>query len=176
MMTVTFKLHQRWINHIRVDFPQDPESIATWLLGPTATHPSFVPCDHLTQQMDYRYRILQKRYLQSSSSEGYQRLIRRLSVIIVTYPPIARKLAQIPHYHASILLLTQNLLNEIIHYDLEVQRMIKWIGQITPDQALQEKLLLASLEEHCSQLIHNQPMILHRLRQFLRQEQVILSA
>ncbi len=176
MVNVTLKLYQLWKNRILVDFPQDPDSITAWLFGQPSANYSALSSHQLTQQMDYRYRILQKRYLKTSAQEGYKQLVRRLSVIIVEYPPIAQKLSQKSNYHGFILSLTQSILAEIVHYDLEAQRTIKWIGQLTSDTRLQEILLLASLEAYCSRLVNDQPVIIHRLREFLQQDQSALSA
>ncbi len=126
--------------------------------------------EKMTQLINYRYRILKKRYLNKSPQGGYQSLIKRLSLIILKYPPIERKIRHSANHQQFILRLTGQVLEYMLNHEPEVQKTLDWIGQCTHNPDLRAAFVLASLEEYCCQSVNHQPLLLHCLRHFLEEQ------
>lgn len=174
MVNLTIKLYELWKNRLSQDYPQEHTSIITWLMGcPDIQNP--LSSSEMTQLMSYRYETLKNRYLNTSSKQGYSRLVCRLSAIIIKYPPIEKKIGDNPQYQSLILNLTQQILENMITQDPEVQKILNWIKECTPNSRLREVFVLASLEEYCCQLVHCKPRILGDLGHLLEIQTVLVA-
>ncbi len=114
--------------------------------------------------MELRYCILQKRYLKATPQQGYQKLVNRLSLMLLEYPPIGRKFKRTARHRRYIVCLTQQILADILRNDTKIQTEIQWIEKFTDNSYLRQALLFAVLEEYCGRMIEDQPFLLHHLR------------
>lgn len=167
MLSLTLKLYDSWKHHLSQDCPQDYQSICTWLLSCPSDRLHRRSVYDINQRINYRYRILQKRYLGKSQKDAYHRLINRLLVIVSQHPLIPSQLKGETSLKSLLIDLIEQILTHLITHNLEIQKTIDHIGKCTPNADLREALLLASLEEYCCQLVNGQPMIIHDLRQLL---------
>lgn len=170
MINLTINFEDLRPNGLNLKYPREYHSIATWLKGRPEGHRTSLSSEKTTQLIKYRYEILKKRYLNQSPQGGYKRLIQRLAVIILNYPPIERKFNHSANRQQFIISLTGQVLEYMLKHNLEVQKTLEWIEQITNNPDLRAAFVLASFEEYCCQLVNQQPLILDCLRQFLEQQ------
>lgn len=89
-MAVVEKLRQDWQSQLQIGCPSlssaDQDSVISWLLGenPQRLEELLTAQFAVTQQaMDYRYRILQQRYLGVPPERAYRQLLQRLSSLFL---------------------------------------------------------------------------------------------
>ena len=163
------ELKRAWNSRLLKDFPhQNPEtrqSIIRWLLG------DLEPIESLTthqlksahKTIDYRYRILQRRYLEVNSTQIYRNLVNRLGSLIMLNIGVALSLER----QKAVATVLQEFIQEILTSDRSMQVQMLKIAQCTQNPHLRNVLLLSSLEEYCLQPIRNQPRLLHKFLTFI---------
>jgi hypothetical protein len=167
MVTLTLKLYKVWNHRLAQVYPQHHHSIATWLVGAIADHYYYLSETQISQLINARYQRLEKRYLNKDQKQGYQALISRLTAVIIVHPAIQRKIINNPAYTQEIMVLTQQILKDMIQDDPSVKKTLDWIKECTSNADLRNAFTLASLEEYACHKANNQPLILHYLRYFL---------
>lgn len=162
------ELTRAWNSRLLEDCPhQDPEtrqSIIRWLLGE-------VELERLTthqlksahETIDYRYRILQRRYLEVSPTQAYRNLVNRLGALIMINIGVALSLER----QKAVATVLQEFIQDILTSDRSMQMQMLKIAQCTQNPGLRNALLLSSLEEYCLQPIRNQPRLLHKFLTFI---------
>ena len=183
MAIVVDNLRHQWQSRLRSDFPDQPaahhESIVAWLLGDTLPDPDpagdsqLSPEQQQLQQraIDYRYRILCKRYLNVPQSRAYRQLINRLSSIFVVRNKVRTWIALSRDRYRSVTDVLQEVIQEMIRSDRHMQQQIELIGRCTSDPRLRNALMLTSIEEYCLRPIRNQPLLTYRFVNYLRRSQ-----
>lgn len=168
------KLAQNWRSRLLGDCPDQKnshESIILWLLGEDPER-----LEELTDQelamtekgLDYRWRILQQRYLGVPMTEGYNKLIRRLASLFLVRNKIRTWVALSRDRQRTVVDVLQEVVQELCQRDRYMQQQVAWIGQCTEDTRLRNALLLATLEEYCLRPVRNQPLLTYRFFNYLR--------
>lgn len=178
MNKLAAELEEFWNSRLRQDYPQrDPaqlESIVRWLLGEDVSRFESLSPQQLRvakQGMDYRYRILQQRYLFSSPSQGYRNLITRLGSLVMLRNKIRTWVALSRDRQRAVADVIQEVIQEMLNSDRYIQGQIQWITKCTQEKRLRNALLLTSIEEYCLRPIRNQPLLVYRFVNFLRRSQ-----
>lgn len=177
-MGVAEELAQEWRSRLETELPNHSvatrESIVNWLLG--ADPSRFDDLDpslrQITEQaMDYRYRILRQRYLDTGRDRAYQRLIQRLSSLFLIRNKIRTWIALSRDRQRSVVDVLEEVVQELLQNDTYMQQQMLWIYKCTKEPRLRNSLLLASLEEYCLRPIRNQPLLSYRFVNYLRRSQ-----
>jgi DNA-binding CsgD family transcriptional regulator len=177
-MSLDEELTQDWRSRIQADCPDQPpsaqESIIRWLLGEDLNRFNDLTPDQLAvarQAMDYRYRILQQRYLNASPESAYQKLIQRLGSLFLIRSKIRTWVALSRDRHRTVMDVLQEVIQELIQSDNYIRQQMYWITQCTSNPRLKNALILASVEEYCLRPIRNQPLLVFRFVNYLRRSQ-----
>lgn len=177
-MTLAEELQQTWRSRLQVGNPNlsssDRESIVSWLLGEDVQR--FEELDPAQvavakQAMDYRYRILQQRYLGIQPERAYRQLIQRLSSLFLIRNKIKAWVALSRDRQRTVMDVLQEVIQELMQSDNYMRQQTAWIAQCTNSPRLRNALLLASIEEYCLRPIRNQPLLVYRFVNYLRRSQ-----
>ena len=183
MTTVVEDIRSQWQSRLQSDFPNQPvaqrESIVCWLLGDTAQRLSPGERDRptaqqervLQQALDYRYRILCKRYLDIPQGRAHRNLITRLSSIFVVRNKVRTWIALSRDRRRSVTDVLQEVIQEMVRSDRHIQQQIQAIAACTSDPRLRNALMMTSIEEYCMRPIRNQPLLTYRFVNYLRRSQ-----
>ncbi|NJR51058.1 MAG: HetZ-related protein 2 [Leptolyngbyaceae cyanobacterium CSU_1_3] len=175
MATVAEQLAQDWYSRLEIECPEQSaanrESIVNWLLG--SDRDRFDELDRKDlkiskQAMEYRYRILQQRYLSKGRDSAYRNLIARLGSLVTLRNKIQTWIALSPDRKRSVMDVLQEVIQELLQSDNYMLSQIAYISQCTTEPRLKNALLFASVEEYCLRPIHNQPLIVYRFVNYLR--------
>lgn len=176
-ITVAQELEQAWRSRLAKDCLSQStatrESILWWLLGEDlARYNSLTPAQlEITKQaISYRYSILQRSYLNVSPQQGYRQLIQRLLSSSILRQKI-RDLFALTRDRQGTVNFLQEMLQELLQRDRYLKQQITWIAKCTSVPRLRNLLLLASLEEYCLRPIRNQPLISHRIINYLHRSE-----
>lgn len=177
-MAMVEELTREWRSRLQVDCneqsSQTQDSVICWLLGDNAQQLEDLPPDQLKityQAMDYRYRILQQRYLGVSPERGYRQLIQRLSSLFLVRSKIRTWVALSRDRRRTVTDVLQEVIQELIQSDRHIRRQIQLISACTTNPRLRNALMLASIEEYCLRPIRNQPLLVYRFVNYLRRSQ-----
>lgn len=177
-MTVVETLTQNWRSRLQTDCPKQPseshESIIKWLLGDDLERYEAMEVRDLKiaeQAMDYRYRILQQRYLGTPQQKAYQQLIQRLGSLFLIRSKVRTWVALSRDRRRSVVDVIQEVIQEMLQSDRHIQGQIRWIGECTTNPRLRNALMLTSIEEYCLRPIRNQPLLVYRFVNYLRRSQ-----
>lgn len=177
-MRLADKLANDWRSQLQTDCPEQSmahrESIIRWLLGEDLARFDTLSADQLAiaqQAMDYRFRILQQRYLGVGPERAYRKLIQRLSSLFLIRNKIKTWVALSRDRQRSVVDVLQEVIQELLQSDGYMQQQVTWISQCTSDSRLRNILLLASVEEYCLRPIRNQPLLVYRFVNYLRRSQ-----
>ncbi len=175
MANLASDLAQKWNSQLCSDFPSQSaasrESIICWLLGTDLERfETLNPMQmELAQQaMEYRYRILQHRYLGLGSQQAYRHLMQRLGNLVLLRNKIRTWVALSRDRQRTVLDVLQEVIQELLQSDRYMQQQIAWIAECTDDAKLRDSLLFASIEEYCLRPIRNQPLLVYRFINYLR--------
>jgi DNA-directed RNA polymerase specialized sigma24 family protein len=177
-MALAEELRQTWRSHLQDSNPNlsptDRESIISWLLGEDVQR--FDEMDSAQyavakQAMDYRYRILQQRYLGIQPERAYRQLIQRLSSLFLIRNKIKAWVALSRDRQRTVMDVLQEVIQELMQSDNYMRQQTAWIAQCTTNLRLRNSLLLASIEEYCLRPIRNQPLLVYRFVNYLRRSQ-----
>ncbi len=178
MARLADELAHDWLMRLSSDYPQlsqtTHQSITRWLLGENVERlDTLMPEQReiAKQAMDYRYRILQQRYLGVEPERAYRNLTTRLAGLVTLRNKIRTWVSLSRDRQRAVVDVLQEVIQELLNSDRYIQKQIAWIGQCTEDRRLREALLLTSIEEYCLRPIRNQPLLAYRFVNFLRRSQ-----
>ncbi|MCG5059895.1 MAG: HetZ-related protein 2 [Limnoraphis sp. WC205] len=177
-MTLATTLANRWRSQLQNDYPNHSsstsESIIQWLLGSNlAALESMTPTEQsaFEQGVNFRYRVLQQRYLDVSPEQAYRNLMKRLGSLVILRQKIQAWVATSRDRQRNVVDVLQEVIQEMLNSDRYLQQQLQWIAECTTDSRLRNALLLASLEEYCLRPIRNQPLLVYRFVNYLRRSQ-----
>lgn len=175
MDKVADQLEQDWQSRLLNDCPHQSiatrNSISRWLLGDNVERYNSLLPDQLgiaRQAMDYRYRILQQRYLGVGPEQAYRNLTTRLASLVILRNKIRTWVSLSRDRHRAVVDVLQEVIQELLNSDRYIQKQIAWIAQCTSDIHLRDSLLLTTIEEYCLRPIRNQPLLVYRFVNYLR--------
>ncbi|ACK67253.1 conserved hypothetical protein [Rippkaea orientalis PCC 8801] len=175
MIQVVSELENNWQTYLLEQAPdQTPEVrqiIIRWLFGEDQTRWETMTAEGLAiakQGMDYRYSILQKRYLDKPPTVAYRNLINRLGSLVVLRNKIQTWVSLSRDRQRAVTDVLQEVIQELLNSDRYIQGQIAWISQCTTDQRLRNSLLLTTIEEYSLRPIRNQPLLVYRFVNYLR--------
>ncbi|BAZ42172.1 hypothetical protein NIES4101_81400 [Calothrix sp. NIES-4101] len=178
MATVAEKLAQEWHSRLEVECPEQSavnrESIVNWLLGSDRNRLDELDRKDLEiakQAMEYRYRILQQRYLNKGRDVAYRNLITRLGSLVTLRNKIQTWVALSRDRQRSVMDVLQEVIQELLQSDNYMLSQMAYISQCTSEPKLKNTLLFASVEEYCLRPIRNQPLLVYRFVNYLRRTQ-----
>lgn len=167
-------LIQEWYSRLALAYPEQSDisrgSIVRWLIGNDLKRFAHLDSTELKisqQEMAYRYRILQQRYLGTAPERAYRNLITRLSSLVLLRYKAPTRFALNRDCQLVVIDILQKILQELLIKDIYVQEQIVWISECSADAHLRNALLLASLEEYCSRSIHNRPLVFYQFLNYL---------
>ncbi|OLP15824.1 hypothetical protein BST81_24180 [Leptolyngbya sp. 'hensonii'] len=177
-MTLAEEWAKDWRLRIQTDFPSQSsaavESMVRWLVGENPDRVTAMTGEERSiaqQAMDYRYRILQQRYLGVGPEQAYRRLIQRLGSLFLLRNKIRTWVALSRDRQRTVVDVLQEVVQELLQNDRYMQQQLNWIAQCTANPRLRNSLLLASTEEYCLRPIRNQPLLAYRFVNYLRRSQ-----
>lgn len=177
MTSVAEKLAEDWRSRLWREDPEHQssyESIIRWLLGENPERLNQLNDQELlviSQGMEYRWRILQQRYLGVPMTEGYNQLIRRLASLFLVRNKIRSWVALSRDRQRTVIDVIQEVVQDLCQRDRYMQKQVAWISQCTDDPRLRNSLLLATLEEYCLRPVRNRPLLAYRFFNYLRQSE-----
>lgn len=177
-MTLEEELTRDWQSRIQVDCPEQSvaarDGIIRWLLGEEPGRFQTLEPAQLTimkQAMDYRYRILQQRYLGVSPEAAYKILLQRLSSLFLIRSKIRTWVALSRDRRRTVMDVLQEVIQELIQNDKYIRQQMLWIAKCSSNPRLRNALTLATVEEYCLRPIRNQPLLVYRFVNYLRRSQ-----
>lgn len=177
-MALAEELRQTWRSRLQANHAKlsstDQESIVAWLLGEDVQRFDGIDTTQLViakQAMDYRYRILQQRYLGVSPERAYRQLLQRLSSLFLIRNKIKAWVALSRDRQRTVMDVLQEVIQELMQSDNYMRQQMAWIAQCTSSPRLRNSLFLASIEEYCLRPIRNQPLLVYRFVNYLRRSQ-----
>ena len=176
-MSMAEELRQNWRSKLQAEVAlssTDQDSVMHWLMGEDVERFEELPPDQLViaqQAMDYRFRILQQRYLGVHPDRAYSQLIQRLSSLFLIRSRIRTWVALSRDRKRTVMDVLQEVIQELIQSDNYIRQQIGWIGRCTPNSRLRNALMLAGIEEYCLRPIRNQPLLVYRFVNYLRRSQ-----
>jgi len=177
-MALAEELRQTWRSRLQSGNPNlsptDQEGIISWLLGEDVQRFEDLDSAQVAvakQAMDYRYRILQQRYLGIQPERAYRQLIQRLSSLFLIRNKIKAWVALSRDRQRTVMDVLQEVIQELMQSDNYMRQQTAWIARCTSSPRLRNSLLLASIEEYCLRPIRNQPLLVYRFVNYLRRSQ-----
>lgn len=169
---------QYWQQRLATDCPEQSqanrESIISWLLGIDLQRFNLLNPKELEiakQAIEYRWRILQKRYLGMSREKAYCQLINRLGSVVTIRNKIQSWISLSRDRQRTVVDVLQEVLQELLQSDSYIQQQMSQISALTTDKRLRDMLLFASIEEYCLRPVRNQPILMYRFVNYLRRIQ-----
>lgn len=177
-MSLAEELRQHWRSKLQASevtlSTSDQEGVIGWLLGENVERFEALPPAQLAvvkQAMDYRWRILQQRYLGVNPERAYSQLIQRLSSLFLIRSRIRTWVALSRDRRRTVVDVLQEVIQELIQSDTYIRQQMSWIAQCTSNPRLRNALTLTSIEEYCLRPIRNQPLLVYRFVNYLRRSQ-----
>lgn len=168
------KLALSWRSRLAAECPElcvaNRESIISWLLGSNLKRYEILnPKEQeiVLQAMEYRYRILRQRYLGITFERAYRNLITRLGMVTLRYK-IQTWVANSQDRQRMVLDVLQQVIQELLQSDNYIQQQMTCITEFTTDDKLKNALLFTSIEEYCLRPVHNQPLLVYHLINYLK--------
>ena len=178
METEAANLAKYWQKRLATESPKQSEaarhSILLWLLGADVKRFNLLTPKELEiakQAMEYRWRILQQRYLGMGRERAYRNLVIRLGSVMTLRNKIQTWVSLSRDRQRSVVDVLQEVLQEMLQSDSYMQQQIAAIADITTDKRLQDALLFAGIEEYCLRPVRNQPLLAYRFVNYLRRVQ-----
>ena len=169
---------QYWQQRLATECPEQSqanrESIISWLLGIDLNRFNLLNPKELEiakQAIEYRWRILQKRYLGMSREKAYCQLINRLGSVVTIRNKIQSWISLSRDRQRTVVDVLQEVLQELLQSDSYIQQQMSQISALTTDKRLRDMLLFASIEEYCLRPVRNQPILMYRFVNYLRRIQ-----
>ncbi|MTJ49396.1 HetZ-related protein 2 [Dolichospermum sp. UHCC 0259] len=178
MATDGANLAEYWQQRLSTECPEQSqatrESIVNWLLGVDLERFNLLNPKELEiakQAMEYRWRILHKRYLGMGRDKAYRQLISRLGSVVAVRNKIQTWISLSRDRQRSVVDVLQEVLQELMQSDSYIQQQMTHIAALTTDKRLRDTLLFASIEEYCLRPVRNQPILMYRFVNYLRRMQ-----
>ncbi|MEA5533609.1 HetZ-related protein 2 [Crocosphaera sp. XPORK-15E] len=178
MIQVATQLEKTWQTRLEQEettlTQETRDSIIRWLLGENLTEWDNLASEKraIAQQgRDYRYRILQQRYLGKSPTLAYRNLMKRLGSVTVLRNKIQTWVSLSRDRQRLVTDVLQEIIQEMLNSDRYIQSQIAWIAECTSDERLRNSLLITTLEEYCLRPVRNQPLLVYRFVNYLRRSQ-----
>lgn len=178
MLSEGEQIREYWRSRLASECPQhnevNRESIISWLMGEDEERfENLAPKDLqiFKQAMEYRFRILQQRYLGKARELAYRNLIQRLGSLVTLRNKIKTWVALSRDRQRTVLDVLQEVIQELLQSDNYMQQQMACIAKLTKEPRLQNALLFASVEEYCLRPIRNQPLLVYRFVNYLRRTQ-----
>ncbi|MBD2440742.1 HetZ-related protein 2 [Nostoc sp. FACHB-110] len=172
------KLEKYWRNRLAEECPEQSattrESIVSWLLGRDLQRFELLELKELEiakQAIEYRWKILRQRYLGIGRDKAYRNLITRLGSLVSLRNKIQTWVALSRDRQRSVMDVLQEVIQELLQNDTYMQQQMANIAEITTDRRLQDTLLFTTIEEYALRPIRNQPLLVYRFVNYLRQTQ-----
>ena len=173
--TIVEEFAQTWRTRLAVECSQQSlvnrEHIISWLLGADTKGLNSLNGKELQiakQGMEYKYRILQERYLGVARSRAYRNLLVRLGSLATLRSKIQTWIALSRDRQRKVLDVLQEVIQELLQNDNYMREQIRFISQITSNSRLRDALLFATIEEYCLRPVRNQPLLAYRFVNYLR--------
>jgi hypothetical protein len=169
------RIQAQWQLRLETELPQHSaatrSSILLWLLGADRDweNLSAERLQIVERGMDYRFRLLQQRYLGLAPTAAYKTLMQRLGGVVVVRERIRTWIALSNDRQRTVADVLTEVIQEMLARDRQVRGEIELIGKCTNNPRLRDALLFASIEEYCLRPIRNHPLIAHRFVNYLRQ-------
>lgn len=177
-MNAVHTMRQSWLDRLTKEHQnwslQQKENIIQWLFGNNCQEwEGYSPqeLEVITKGLEYRYRILTQRYLGQPETKAYQRLIHRLASVTVLRNKIQQWISLSRDRQQMVTEVLEEIIHQLLQNDSYLQGQIKWIAQCTPLKSLRNSLLLTNIEEYCLRPIRNQPLLMYRFVNYLRDVQ-----
>jgi hypothetical protein len=177
-MTLAESWTNQWRFQLENDYPnssQDKrESIINWLLGEHFTSLESLPTnqqERIKLGLNFRYQILQQRYLDTPPEKAYRNLMQRLGSLMILRQKVRLWVSTSRDRQRQVVDVLQEVVQEMLNSDRYLQQQIQWISQCTNDRQLSNALLFTTLEEYCLRPIRNQPLLVYRFVNYLRRSQ-----
>jgi DNA-binding CsgD family transcriptional regulator len=178
MTTDGANLAQYWQQRLSAECPEQSQatrqSILNWLLGVDLERFNLLNPKELEiakQAMEYRWRILHKRYLGMGREKAYRQLISRLGSVVAVRNKIQTWISLSRDRQRSVVDVLQEVIQELMQSDSYIQQQMTHIAALTTDKRLRDTLLFASIEEYCLRPVRNQPILMYRFVNYLRRMQ-----
>lgn len=172
------ELRQHWQSRLQDEHPKQSsavhQAIMQWLIGRDLDRFEELPAPQWAiakQAMDYRYNILQQRYLGKGPDAAYRALLQRLASLSLVRNKIRTWVSLSRDRQRSVMDVLQEVIQELIQGDKYIREQIDWIAECTGDRRIRNCLLLATIEEYCLRPIRNQPLLVYRFVNYLRRLQ-----
>lgn len=177
-MSLADELRQNWQSKLQASgvalSATDQESVINWLLGEDSERFEALSPSQLAvaqQAMEYRFRILQQRYLGVHPERAHNQLIQRLSGLFLIRSRIRTWVALSRDRKRTVVDVLQEVIQELIQSDSYIRQQMGWISRCTTNGRLRNALMLTSIEEYCLRPIRNQPLLAYRFVNYLRRSQ-----
>ena len=177
-MTLAEDIAAQWRSRLTEELPKLSDtaqsSIVRWLIGEDeARFESYTPerLEIELQAMDYRYRILQQRYLDVPPQRAHRNLIQRLGSLFVIRNKISTWISLSRDRQSTVVDVLQEVIQDLLQNDNYMQQQLVWIAQCTSDSRLRNAIVLTATEEYCLRPIRNQPLLLYRFVNFQKRTQ-----
>ncbi|MBD2137380.1 HetZ-related protein 2 [Anabaena sp. FACHB-1237] len=179
MIETRASIAQYWQERLEIESPEQQgrntrDSIVLWLLGENVDRFDLLNPKELEiakQAMEYRWRILQKRYLGISREKAYKQLINRLASVVAIRNKVQAWIALSRDRQRTVIEVLQEVLQELLQNDSYIQQQMSHIAKLTNDQRLRDTLLFATIEEYSLRPVRNQPILMYRFVNYLRRTQ-----
>jgi hypothetical protein len=169
------RIQAQWQLRLETELYQDSaatrSSILLWLLGADRDweNLSAERLQIVERGMDYRFRLLQQRYLGLAPTTAYKTLMQRLGGVVVVRERIRTWIALSNDRQRTVADVLAEVIQEMLVRDRQVRGEIELIGKCNNHPRLRDALLFASIEEYCLRPIRNHPLIAHRFVTYLHQ-------
>ena len=177
-MTIEEEFAQTWRTRLAAECTQQSvevrENIICWLLGHDTKRFNTLNGKELQiakQAMEYKYRILEQRYLGVGRERAYRNLIVRLGSLATLRSKIQTWIALSRDRQRKVLDVLQEVIQELLQNDNYMREQMDFISRITTNSRLKDALLFASVEEYCLRPVRNQPLLAYRFVNYLRRSQ-----
>lgn len=171
------EIEKLWLSRLSEDHlqqsQQEKNSIIQWLLGQEKEEWNNLTWEQQEinkQSFNDRYQIL-KRYLNVTATQAYRNLINRLGSVVVEQQNLKSWISANRNGQRALLAILQEVIQEMLKKDRHLLQQMSWIAQCTCNEALRNRLLLASIEEYCLNSVQNQSLIVRRLLKYMQQNQ-----
>lgn len=167
----------QWESRLSTELPaaaSHHSAIVKWLVGNDRTRYmdlSTAQLNILKNAMDFRYRILRDRYLNTPPDKAYRNLLQRLSGIFLIRNKIQTWIALSRDRARTVVDVLQEVIQELMQQDAYLQQQTAWIGNCTKDGRLRNALMMATTEEYCLRPVRNQPLLMYRFVNYLKRSQ-----
>jgi DNA-binding CsgD family transcriptional regulator len=149
------------------------EAIVSWLLGNDPERWQTLSGEALATArtgLNYRWQILQQRYLKVNPTRAYRNLLDRLGASVTLRQKIRTWVSLSRDRQRAVADVLQEVIQEMLQGDRYLQTSMAAISGYPVDRNFQNSLLFATLEEYALRPIRNQPLLAFRFVNYLRRQ------